>query len=151
MEIYQDARGRWRKAKTDSEGRRGQFAYKYSDQFDRIPGGVGAVSSGRVEGVTEPEYTPQSSRVQYVRYDYDNSKLLVKFYKLGRNLGLCYVYDNVPPPVYQQFVQSSSLGQYINSTLNQFSYHPADEDELAKYFYGDRYGSPDPAGHKSRW
>lgn len=143
MEVYKDAQGRFREVGS------GKFAKSYSRQFADI--NVGAVSSGRVEGITDPEYTSQSSRVQYVRYDYDNSKLLVKFYKLGRNLGLCYVYDDVPPPVYQQFVTSSSLGQYINSTLNQFAYHPADDDELQKYFYGDRYSSPDPAGHKSRW
>lgn len=106
--------------------------------------------SGRIGGITEPEY-PSSTRVQYVRYDFDEEKLAVKFFKLGRNLGLCYIYENVPYPVYAQFITSGSLGQYINSTLNQFAYHPADDDELQKYFYGDRYGSPDPAGLRARW
>ena len=142
MEIYQDSAGRWRRIGTH------QFAKPYSKQFEEID--VGAVSSGRVQGVTEPE-RPSSSRVQFVRYDYDEEKLAVKFFKLGRNLGLCYVYENVPPPVYSQFVTSASLGQYINSTLNTFAYHPADDDELQKYFYGDRYGSPDPAGLRARW
>lgn len=146
MEVYRDEQGRYRQVGT------GRFAKSYSRQFEEIDvGGVGGGDyGGRVGGITEPEY-PSSSRVQYVRYDYDESKLAVKFFKLGRNLGLCYVYEDVPPPVYQQFVTSGSLGRYINSTLNQFSYHPADDDELQKYFYGDRYGSPDPAGLRARW
>lgn len=145
MEVYRDEQGRYRNKK-------GQFAKSYSRQFEEIDvGGVGGGDyGGRVGGITEPEY-PSSSRVQYLRYDYDEAKLAVKFFKLGRNLGLCYVYEDVPPPVYQQFVTSGSLGRYINSTLNQFAYHPADDDELQKYFYGDRYGSPDPAGLRARW
>ena len=142
MKVYRDEQGRFREEGT------GRFAKSYSRQFEEID--VGAVSSGRTQGVTEPEY-PSSSRVQFVRYDYDEEKLAVKFFKLGRNLGLCYVYENVPPPVYQQFITSASLGQYINSTLDTFAYHPADDDELQKYFYGDRYGSPDPAGLRARW
>ena len=140
MEVWQDAQGRYRNA-------RGQFAKSYSRQFAEID--VGAVSSGRVEGVTEPEY-PSSSRVQYVRYDYDEEKLAVKFFKLGNNLGLCYVYEGVPAVIYMQFITESSLGRYINSTLNTFAYHPADEDELQKYFYGDRYSTPDPTGSRAR-
>lgn len=148
MKIYRDEQGRYRKAETDEYGRRGQFAKSYSRQFEDID--VGSVSDGRApSGVTDPEY-PSSSRVQYVRYDYDEQKLAVKFFKLGRNLGLCYVYDNVPSVIYTQFVISGSLGKYINSTLNQFSYHPADDNELQKYFFGDRYSSPDPAGLRSR-
>ena len=149
MEIYQDAQGRWRKAKTDSEGRRGQYAKTYSRQFEDLPDGVGAISSGRVEGITEPTYH-SSSRVQYVRYDYDNNKMAVKFFKLGRNLGLCYVYE-VAPVIYSQFLTAPSLGKYINAVLNSQPYHPADELELQMYFYGDRYGSPDPAGLRSRY
>jgi hypothetical protein len=140
MKVYRDEQGNLRNAL-------GQYAKSYSRQFEEIE--VGSPSSGRVEGITEPEF-PNSTRVQYVRYDYDRSKLAVKFFKLGRNLGLCYVYDDVPPPVYMQFVTSDSLGKYINSVLNSFSYHPADDQELELYFYSDRYSSPDPQGLRSK-
>ena len=129
MEVWQDAQGRYR-------NRRGQFAKKYSRQFAEIE--TGAVSSGRVEGITEWEYV-SSSRIAAVRYDYDESKLCVKFIKLGMNLGLAYVYEQVPAVIYMQFVQSDSLGKYVNSVLNNFPYHPATEDELELYFDGNRY------------
>ena len=129
MEVWQDAQGRYR-------NRRGQFAKKYSRQFAEIE--TGAVSSGRVEGITEWEYV-SSSRIAAVRYDYDESKLCVKFIKLGMNLGLAYVYEEVPAVIYMQFVQSDSLGKYVNSVLNNFPYHPATEDELELYFDGNRY------------
>jgi len=136
MEVFEDAQGRWRKAKTDSEGRRGQYAKPYSKQFAEIE--VGAVSSGRVEGITPWEYV-SSSRIAAVRYDYDNEKLCVKFIKLGMNLGLAYVYEQVPAVVYMQFVTSDSLGRYVNSVLNNYYYHPATEEELELYFDGNRY------------
>jgi hypothetical protein len=136
MEVFQDAQGNWRKAKTDATGRRGQFAKKYSRQFAEIE--TGAVSSGRVEGITEWEYV-SSSRIAAVRYDYEEMKLCVKFIKLGMNLGLAYVYEQIPPPIYMQFVQSDSLGKYVNSVLNNFPYHPATDDELDMYFDGNRY------------
>jgi hypothetical protein len=94
--------------------------------------------SGRVEGITEWEYV-SSSRIAAVRYDYEEMKLCVKFIKLGMNLGLAYVYEQVPAVIYMQFVQSDSLGKYVNSVLNNFPYHPATEDELELYFDGNRY------------
>lgn len=129
MEVWQDAQGRYR-------NKRGQFAKSYSRQFAEIE--VGAVSSGRVEGITEWEYVA-SSRIAAVRYDYEEMKLCVKFIKLGMNLGLAYVYEQVPAVIYMQFVQSDSLGRYVNSVLNNFPYHPATEDELELYFDGNRY------------
>ena len=129
MEVWQDAQGRYR-------NRRGQFAKKYSRQFAEIE--TGAVSSGRVEGITEWEYV-SSSRIAAVRYDYEEMKLCVKFIKLGMNLGLAYVYEEVPAVIYMQFITSDSLGRYVNSVLNNFPYHPATEDELELYFDGNRY------------
>lgn len=129
MEVWQDAQGRYR-------NKRGQFAKSYSKQFAEIE--VGAVSPGRVEGITPWEYV-SSSRVSAVRYDYDNEKLCVKFIKLGMNLGLAYVYEQIPAVVYMQFVTSDSIGRYINSVLNNFPYHPATEEELELYFDGNRY------------
>lgn len=88
--------------------------------------------------VTDWEYV-SSSRVKAVRYDPNERKLCVRFIKLGDRLGLAYVYDEVPQHVFEQFLVSGSLGRYINSVLNNFSYHPADEAELQKYFSGERY------------
>lgn len=84
-------------------------------------------------------YYVESSRVKAVKYDPNQRKLCVRFIKLGQRLGLAYVYDEVPQTIFEQFLVSPSLGQFVNQTLNQFSYHPADEEELQKYFDGERY------------
>ena len=128
-QVRRDDAGRYRDP-------RGRFAKSYSRQFEEID--VGGVSSGRVEGITDWEMV-SSSRVRAVRYDYEEQKLCVKFIKLGLNLGLAYVYHDVPAVVYMQFVTSDSKGRYINSVLNQFSYAPATDEELLQYFDGERY------------
>jgi hypothetical protein len=91
-----------------------------------------------LQPVTDWHYV-ESSRVKAARYDPNTKKLCVRFIKLGDRLGLAYVYDEVPQFMFEQFLSSSSLGRYINTDLNKFPYHPADEDELQKYFDGERY------------
>lgn len=59
-----------------------------------------------------------SSSVASVGYDAKNLTLEVEF-----NDGAVYLYFDVPETMYQELVQASSVGQYLNANIrNQYRY-----------------------------
>lgn len=68
------------------------------------------------------EWEPmESSRIRVTRYDHGNHQIHVIFRD-----GTPWVYDDVPYPTYQEFIQSDSPGRFVNHTLNGFPYRRGD-------------------------
>ena len=54
----------------------------------------------------------ESSNISMVGYDDENSQLHVRF-----NSGAEYAYNEVPPAVYQEFLDAESKGRYLNERI----------------------------------
>ncbi|TET43042.1 MAG: KTSC domain-containing protein [Dehalococcoidia bacterium] len=54
----------------------------------------------------------ESTNIDMIGYDEDNSQLHVKF-----RSGAEYVYNEVPPAVYQEFLDSDSKGKFLNERI----------------------------------
>ena len=54
-----------------------------------------------------------SSNVEAIGYELDSQELYVRFVKSGRT----YVYYGVEPWVYEEFLQSESKGNYLNTRI----------------------------------
>jgi len=53
-----------------------------------------------------------STNIDMIGYDEENSELHVRF-----NSGAEYVYNEVPPAVYQEFLDAESKGRYLNERI----------------------------------
>jgi KTSC domain-containing protein len=62
-----------------------------------------------------------SSRISEMGYDRDTATLYVRFPG-----GKSWQYRNVPPDVWDGFVQAASKGQYIKEVLDHYDHGPAD-------------------------
>jgi arginine/ornithine N-succinyltransferase beta subunit len=69
-----------------------------------------------------------SSRVDSIRYDYQNRSVQVLWANKPQSRG--YVYRDVPYERFRAFVRASSKGKYINSAMNGYDYDQMTPDEL---------------------
>jgi KTSC domain len=69
-----------------------------------------------------------STRVDAIRYDYQNRAVQVTWFNKPRERG--YVYLDVPYERFRSFIRASSKGKYVNSAMNSFDYRPLTPDEL---------------------
>lgn len=53
-----------------------------------------------------------STNIDMIGYDEDNSQLHVRF-----NSGAEYVYNEVPPAVFQEFLDADSKGKFLNERI----------------------------------
>ena len=73
--------------------------------------------------------TPRSTRVSRFRFDHLQRQLQVQWTN-GKGPG--HIYENVDYEGYRSFGRVVSKGRHINSTLNNYSYHPMQgEQELS--------------------
>lgn len=61
-----------------------------------------------------------SSRITEMGYDADTATVYVRFTD-----GASWMYMNVPPDVWDQFVGSSSKGRFIKEVLESYSHGPS--------------------------
>lgn len=54
----------------------------------------------------------ESTNIDMIGYDDENSQLHVRF-----RSGAEYVYSEVPPAVYQEFLDADSKGKYLNERI----------------------------------
>jgi hypothetical protein len=69
-----------------------------------------------------------STRVEAIRYDYQNRAVQVLWTKSGRERG--YIYLDVPYERFRSFIRSSSKGKYVNSAMNSYEYRQMTPEEL---------------------
>jgi hypothetical protein len=62
-----------------------------------------------------------SSRITEMGYDDLSATVYVRFPN-----GRAWQYRNVPPEVWQEFVEAPSKGQFIHQVLNHYDHGPAD-------------------------
>jgi len=60
----------------------------------------------------------ESTNIDMIGYDEDNSQLHVKF-----RSGAEYVYNEVPPAVYQEFLDADSKGKFLNERIKGRYYY----------------------------
>ena len=58
-------------------------------------------------------YEVASSNVQEVGYDRDDGSLYVRFLPKGNSPGSLYIYKNVEPEIFSEFLDSDSKGRYV--------------------------------------
>jgi KTSC domain len=69
-----------------------------------------------------------SSRVDAIRYDYENNAVQVLWAGKARERG--YIYLDVPYERFRSFVRAASKGKYINSAMNAYEYRQMTPEEL---------------------
>lgn len=69
-----------------------------------------------------------SSRVDSIRYDYQNRAVQVLWVGRGRDRG--YIYLDVPYERFRSFIRAGSKGRYINSAMNAYEYRQMTPEEL---------------------
>jgi len=58
--------------------------------------------------------TPGSSHVKAIKYEEENRNILIEF-----NDGSVYMYTNVPPSVWEEFLNHGSKGRFVNIVLRR--------------------------------
>lgn len=66
-------------------------------------------------GMSEWVDTPESSHVDAIRYEPDTQDCYVRF----QGDGSVYRYRDVPPNVWDQFLESGSKGRFVNIVLKR--------------------------------
>lgn len=70
-----------------------------------------------------------STRVDALRYDYQNRAIQVLWANKGRERG--YIYIDVPYERFRAFIRSSSKGKFVNSAMtHNYEYRQMTPDEL---------------------
>ena len=67
----------------------------------------------------------ESSRISEAAYNPKTHTLFVRFVKPLPE-GTPWIYEDVPPNVWRNFLRSSSKGKFVNRVLNGFDYHRGD-------------------------
>lgn len=87
------------------------------------------VFTQETEAQLRPWIDVESTRVSRIRYDEGNQHVQVVFARHGN----AYVYEDVPPSVYDAFAASDSKGRYIHTVLDSYPYRPASPVEIARW------------------
>jgi hypothetical protein len=67
-----------------------------------------------------------STRVEAIRYDYQNRAVHVRWSRSNTP----YIYLDVPYERFRSFIRASSKGKYINSAMNSYEYRQMTPDEI---------------------
>jgi hypothetical protein len=69
-----------------------------------------------------------STRIDSIRYDYQNRAVQVTWANKPRERG--YVYLDVPYERFRSFIRAASKGKYVNRAMNSYEYRQMTPDEL---------------------
>ena len=73
-------------------------------------------------GMEPVMFDVESSNIQQIGYDSEQSELYVRFLAKGNNPSTLYVYYNVEPEMWEDFFAAESKGRYLHQYIKQGGY-----------------------------